>query len=165
MFGTIPFPGLRFKARLRVVPVLLLAAGISSGIATSLPSGASAAQGYWWGTPVDPGFDRNTVIQVTGSVSQVDLTSRKGPCTLSLKTQDQLITVILGPSWFLLEQRADIQQGDTLAIEGAKMMDRRGNLHVVAGTVTNHRTGTVLKLRDETGLPLWRGSGRPGRGR
>lgn len=49
-------------------------------------------------------------------------------------------------------------------VEGAKMMDRRGHLHLVASQVTNQRTGAVLKLRDETGRPLWTG-GRPGRGR
>jgi hypothetical protein len=39
-------------------------------------------------------------------------------------------------------------------------MDRRGNLHLVAASVTNRRTGAVLRLRDDEGRPLWTG-GRP----
>jgi hypothetical protein len=138
---------------------LVLVVGMPVGTMMTLPSTASAAQGHWWGSPVNPGFDRNTVIQATGTASQVDIEARSGPCTLSLQTQTEKITVILGPSWYLYEQRADIQNGDPLVVEGAKMMDRRGQLHLVASQVTNQRTGAVLRLRDEAGRPLWtRGS-------
>jgi hypothetical protein len=67
---------------------------------------------------------------------------------------------MLGPSWFLSEQHADMQNGDPLVVEGAKLMDRRGHLHLVAARVINQRTGAVLRLRDEAGRPLWT-SGRP----
>jgi hypothetical protein len=126
----------------------------------ALSSPALAAEGFWRGSPVNPGFDRNTVIQATGIASQVDIEARSGPCTLSLQTQTEKITVFLGPSWHISEQRADIQNGDPLVVEGAKMMDRRGHLHLVAVRVTNQRTGAVLRLRDETGRPFWT-SGRP----
>ena len=140
--------------------ILLLIVGMSLGVTIAVPSTAPAAEGFWWGSPVNPGFDRNTVIQATGIVSQVDIAARGGPCTLSLQTPTDRITVMLGPSWFLSEQHADIQNGDPLVVEGAKMMDRRGNLHLAAALVTNQRTGAVLRLRDETGRPLWT-SGRP----
>jgi hypothetical protein len=142
------------------MPILLLTVGMSLGMTITLPSPAPAAEGFWWGSPINPGFDRNTVIQATGIALQVDIAARGGPSTLSLQTSTESITVILGPSWFLSEQHADIQNGDPLVVEGAKMMDRRGHLHLVAALVTNQRTGTVLRLRDEAGRPLWT-SGRP----
>lgn len=148
------------RARTWAMPILLLIVGISLGMTISLPSPASAADGFWRGSPVNPGFDRNTVIQATGTASQVDIAARGGPCTLSLQTQTEKITVFLGPSWYLSEQRADIQNGDPLVVDGAKMMDRRGHLHLVAASVTNQRTGAVLRLRDEAGRPLWT-RGRP----
>ncbi len=148
------------RVRTRAVLILLLIVGMSLGVAIAVPSTAPAAEGFWWGSPVNPGFDRNTVIQATGIVSQVDIAARGGPCTLSLQTPTDRFTVMLGPSWFLSEQHADIQNGDPLVVEGAKMMDRRGNLHLAAALVTNQRTGAVLRLRDETGRPLWT-SGRP----
>ena len=148
------------RERTRAIPILLLIVGMSAGMVMALPVPAPAAEGYWWGSPVNPGFDRNTVIRATGTVLQVDIAARGGPGTLSLQTSTESITVILGPSWFLSEQHVDIQKGDPLVVEGAKMMDRRGHLHLVAARVTNRRTGAVLLLRDEAGRPLWTG-GRP----
>ena len=142
--------------------ILLLAVGLMVGAVSVLSAPASAAQGFWWGSPVNPGFDRNTVVQATGTAAQVDITPRGGPCTLSLQTPTERFTVMLGPGWFLSEQNADIRNGDPLVIEGSKMMDRRGHLNLVAARVTNQRTGAVLTLRDETGRPVWM-SGRPSR--
>jgi hypothetical protein len=142
------------------ISIPLLIVGMSIVMMMVLASPAPAEQGYRWGFPVNPGFDRNMVIQVAGTALQVDNAVRSGPCTLSLQTPTERITVILGPSWFLSEQRADIRNGDPLVVEGAKMMDRRGDLHLVAAWVTNKRTGAVLWFRDDAGRPLWT-SGRP----
>jgi hypothetical protein len=134
--------------------VLAVSLSIIGGMAVS-STPALAGQGYWWGFPVNPGFDRNTVIQVVGTATQVDIAPRGGPCTLSLQTPTERFTVMLGPGWYLSEQKVDIQNGDPLLIEGSKMMDRRGDLHLVAARVTNQRTGTVLELRDNAGRPRW----------
>jgi hypothetical protein len=129
--------------------------------ALALPGVAAAGQqGWWWGSPINPGFDKNTVVQVQGTASQVDIAPRSGPSTVRLDTSGESVTVMLGPGWYLAELRADIRPGDPLIVEGSKMMDRRGNLHLVAATITNQRTGAVLTLRDETGRPVWM-SGRP----
>jgi hypothetical protein len=143
-------------------PILLLIVGVVLAVTIALPSSAAAGQGFWWGSPVNPGFDRNTVIQATGTATQVDIVTRGGPCTLSLQTSTERFTVMLGPGWFLSERNADIQKGDALVVEGSKMMDRQGYLHLVAARVTNQRTGAVLTLRDDTGRPVWM-SGRPSR--
>jgi len=149
-----------FHGRLvRPRAMALMLAGILAA-SLSVPAPALAGQGWWWGSPINPGFDRNTVIQVTGTASQVDIVTRGGPSTLRLDTSGESFTVMLAPGWYLAEIRADIRQGDPLIVEGSKMMDRRGNLHLVAARITNKRTGAVLQLRDEAGRPLWM-SGRP----
>ena len=116
----------------------------------------AGAQDWWGGPSVGSGFDQNTVIQVTGKATQVNLRPRRGPATLRLETSGDAYTVMLGPGWYALELHPDIQDGDSLAVEGSKLMDRQGNLHLVAARVTNRRTGKVLELRDETGQPRWR---------
>ncbi len=144
-------------------PISLLALGILLGAAVASPTPALAAQGWWWGSPITPGFDPQTVIQVTGTATQVDVGGRGGPSTLRLESPRESFTVMLGPGWFLAEVKADIQNGDSLTIEGSKMMDRRQQVHLVAARITNHRTGSVVVLRDEKGRPRWMGGPGPGR--
>lgn len=124
-----------------------------------------AAQGWWWGGSSSPGFDQNTVIQVTGRVTLVDLVPRGGPSTLHLETGQETFRVMLGPGWYLTQVQCDFRMGDPITVEGSKMMDPRGNLHLVAARVTNQRTGSVLELRDDTGQPRWMSGGTQGKGR
>lgn len=145
------------------VAALLLASSLAATVAIPTPA---RGQGWWGGSPISPSYDRNTVIQVIGTVTQVNIVSRGGPSTLRLKTSGETITVMLGPGWYLAEHHADIRSGDILTVEGSKMMDRWGQLHLAAARIANQRTGTVLELRDETGRPRWMGrgpSGPPGR--
>lgn len=144
----------RPRGRLLRIPAAVIV------LALAFPSLAAAGQGWWWGSPINPGFDRNTVIRVSGTASQVDIVSRGGPSTLRLDTSGESFTVMLGPGWYLAEIHADIRQGDPLIVEGSKMMDRGGNLYLVAARITNQRTGAILGFRDEAGRPLWM-SGRP----
>jgi len=136
------------RVALQAVPLLVAAALVCPSLA--------GAQGWWGGPPAGPGFDRNTVIQVTGTAAQVNLRPQRGPVTLQLQASGDTYTVLLGPGWYALELRLDIQEGDPLAVEGSKLMDRQGHLHLVAARVTNRRTGRVVELRDETGQPRWR---------
>ncbi len=139
-----------------------LLAGSLAGVMLAVPA-AAAAQGWWGGSPINPGYDRNTVIQVIGTVTQVNIVSRGGPSTLRLETSGETFTVMLGPGWYLAELHADIRSGDILTLEGSKMMDRWGQLHLAAARIVNQRNGTVLELRDETGRPRWMGGGPSGR--
>ena len=123
----------------------------------------AAAEGWWWGSPINPGFDRSTVIQVSGTARHINLAGEWGPGTLTLECDHDSYTVMLAPTWYLAQSRADIREGDTLTVEGSKMMDRKGKLYLVAARVTNERTGTVVELRDEMGRPRWMGGPRPGR--
>jgi hypothetical protein len=129
----------------------------------TVPGLAAAGQGWWGSSQVNPGFDRNTVIQVTGTAAHVTLEAASGPATITLECPRDAYTVILGPGWYLAQIRPDIREGDPLTIEGSKMMDRRGNLHLVAARITNERTGALLELRDEAGRPRWMGGPRPGK--
>jgi len=135
--------------------------GLLTAAALAVPAHAEA-QG-WWGSSAGPGFDPNTVIHVAGKVIQMDITSRRGPSTLRLEIPTETFTVMLGPGWYLAELHADIRIGDRLAVEGSKMMDRGGNLHLIASRLVNERSGVVLELRDDMGRPRWMTDRPPGR--
>jgi hypothetical protein len=151
-----------YRSHPHVATVLLSGILMGGTLATAAPV---AAQGWWWGPPRNPGFDQNTVIRVTGRVTQVDLGPRGGPGTLRLETGQDTYTVMLGPGWYLADCLIDIRNGDPITVEGSKMMDPRGNLHLVAARVTNRRTGSVLELRDDMGRPRWMGGRPQGKGR
>ncbi len=144
--------------------VTFLLGGALVGATLAVPVSANA-QGWWWGSPINPGFDRSTVIRVSGTVTRVSFDARSGPATLTLECPRDTYTVILGPAWYLAQIRPDIREGDALTVEGSKMMDRTGNLHLVAARVTNERTGAVLELRDDVGRPRWMGGPPWGGGR
>jgi hypothetical protein len=122
-------------------------------VVVAIPS-LAGGQG-WWGAPRNRGFDRNTVIRVAGAMSQVHIVPRGGPSTLVLQAGSETFTVVLCPHWYLSELHADLREGDRLIVEGSKMMDAGGNLHLMAARVTNERTGSALELRDESGRPRW----------
>jgi len=135
---------------------------IAVAASLAVPS-LAAAEGWWWGSPINPGFDRSTVIEVYGTARHVTIAEQSGPGMLTLECAHESFTVMLAPGWYLAQVRADIRDGDVLTVEGSKMMDRKGKLHVVAARVINERTGAVLELRDDTGRPRWMGGRSPGR--
>jgi len=146
----------RPRRHLLHVPVAVVA------LALAFPSLAAAGQGWRWGSPITPGFDKNTVVQVSGTANQVDIVPRSGPAALRLETSGESFTVMLGPGWYLAELNVDLRTGDRLMVEGSKMMDRGGNLHLIASRIVNKRTDVVLTLRDDAGRPLWMGGAGPG---
>ncbi len=142
-------------------PHLVCLLALLTAAALAVPAHAEA-QG-WWGSSAGPGFDPNTVIQVAGKAIHVDIATRRGPSTLRLETPTETFTVMLGPGWYLAELHVDLRTGDRLVVEGSKMMDRGGNLHVIASRIVNERTGAILELRDDTGRPRWMTGRQPGR--
>jgi hypothetical protein len=117
---------------------------------------AAVAQGWYWGSPVAPGYDRASVVEVSGSALQVDISQRGGGSTLRVESGGEIYTVTLGPGWYLRQQGADYKIGDKLAVKGSKMKTQEGKLYLTAAKIKNLRTGRILELRDENGLPLWK---------
>jgi hypothetical protein len=68
-------------------------------------------------------------------------------------------TVVLGSLRYLMEQNFNPKAGMDVQVKGYKLPDV-----VVASEVRLTAEGKSIKLRDETGRPLWRGQGGGGRG-
>ena len=114
-------------------------------------------------------YNPQTVTTVTGQVEKLeDLPSmgRGGArvcstAALLLKTDQGSLMVHLGPGWYLDEKKFAVQVGDTVSATGSKVT-LNNQPALIAREVTVK--GTTLKLRDDQGLPLWRGMGRGGMG-
>lgn len=137
--------------------ILLTVSGIS------WPATGVGGDGYWWGSAINPGYNRKTVIQVEGTVKSISLESAKGMASLLLETKEASYQVMIAPGWYLKDLQWDIQSGDLLEVEGSRMTDTKGKLFLVASRITNRRTGSLFKFRDDQGNPLWRGERSPRR--
>ncbi len=78
---------------------------------------------------------------------------------LVLKTAKGNITVNLGPPWYVRKQGFTLQTGDTLEITGSKVGKDEKTVLLAAEVKKN---GQTLKVRDEKGVPLFRGQGPDG---
>ena len=74
------------------------------------------------------------------------------PPGLVLETNEESITVDLGPPWFVNQQAFTLKEGDNLVVTGSK---NTTNHHTVILAAEVKKDGQTLKLRDEKGLPLW----------
>jgi hypothetical protein len=109
-------------------------------------------------------YDPAKAETVQGKVTAVDKIGggrRMGPgIGLKLKTASGELTVHLGPQWYIEQQgEVPIKAGDTVEVKGVKA-SRGGQEFFLAGEVKKGED--VLKLRDDSGTPLWAGWRRGG---
>jgi hypothetical protein len=113
-------------------------------------------------------YDPKTVETLSGEVTSVAQVHGKGGgrrgggygVHLMLKTDSGEISVHLGPGWYLDKQALKIAAGDRIEVRGSRITFE-GQPAIIAAEVK--KGDQSLKLRDDNGLPAWRGQGRRGR--
>lgn len=113
------------------------------------PGTGTGCQGRGNGTRPEDGGDHpvETWSTVTGEVIALDE-------ELTIVTDEGESEVHLGPSWYWEAQGLVLEVGDRVAVSG---FAEDGEF--MAGRVENLDSGESVALRDETGRPLWTGSG------
>lgn len=131
---------------------------VAGGLALATIAGAAYAgfnyrnrkQKYRWG------FNPETVEEVKGRVQDVLYTgseeSENRGLEMLLDIEDDVIRVPLGPVWFMKMQPSFIEPGDEIELMGSRMVVDDETV-IVAETVKKGRH--ELRLRDETGHPVW----------
>jgi len=103
-------------------------------------------------------YDQATVETLSGVVIKVErMTPRRGMSYgihLLLKTDKGLISVHLGPSWFINRQDMKIKKNDTIRVTGSRITINKKPA-IIAAEITKGKH--VLKLRDQSGFPVWAG--------
>jgi len=129
-------------------------------------SGAFAQPGKGWrgsggwgmGTQYQRMYNPATVETVSGTVESVDeITPVRGMhygIHLLLKTDKEAISVHLGPGWYIERLDTKIEKGDKVQVKGSRVT-MMGQPAVIAAEVK--KGDTVLKLRDDNGIPVWSG--------
>ena len=113
-----------------------------------------------WGTGSQYGrmYDPKTIETITGTVEKVDkITPGKGMSYgvhLAVKTEKETIDVHLGPGWYIENQDVKLTPGDKVEIKGSRITFQGKPVIIAAEVKKGEET---LKLRDESGFPVWAG--------
>jgi hypothetical protein len=114
--------------------------------------------GWGMGSQYGKMYDPKTVETISGEVERVELiTPMKGMSHgvhLQVKTEKETLTVHLGPSWYLENQDVKILPKDKVEIKGSRITFNEKPT-IIAAEVK--KGDEVLKLRDESGIPVWSG--------
>src|SRR5215470_7192401 len=114
--------------------------------------------GWGPGTPYNKMYDPKTVETITGEVTSISqIIPNKGMASgvhMNVKTDKETISVHLGPSWYLENQDVKIQAKDKVEVKGSRITFA-GKPAIIAEEVK--KGDEVLKLRDDSGFPLWSG--------
>jgi hypothetical protein len=104
-------------------------------------------------------YNPRTIATVKGVVVEVEqIIPTTGMCSgihLTLKTDSDVKSVHLGPSWFIERQEMKIEKGDAIEVTGSKI-EYKGEPVVIAAEIK--KKDMLLKLRDKDGFPRWSGS-------
>ncbi|HXQ23749.1 MAG TPA: hypothetical protein VN812_18870 [Candidatus Acidoferrales bacterium] len=118
-------------------------------------------------------YDPKTAETVSGEVVSVEEIHGKGwgqgrggrgggyGVHLILKSDKEEIALHLGPGWYLDKHGLSIAPGNRIEVRGSRITFEGKPAIIAAGVKKGDQS---LKLRDDDGLPAWRGQGRPQRG-
>ena len=97
----------------------------------------------------------NPMIELEGKISSVQVAPGRGMPFLEIESKGETIRVYLGSMRFLMQNDFNPKAGEEVKARGFR---RDGDL--VAISVTLISQDKTLRLRDDEGLPLWRGGRR-----
>jgi len=143
-----------------IAPVLAALLACATGVAAQPRAERGAG-------PAGRTYDPKTVQHVAGEVVRVDRVpssprGRGRGVHLVLRTAPaETLAVHLGPAWYVDRQPVKIAAGDRIEVDGSRVTID-GTPVLIAARVT--KGGETLVLRDDRGVPAWRGR-RSGGGR
>ncbi|MGB4599069.1 MAG: OB-fold nucleic acid binding domain-containing protein [Trichlorobacter sp.] len=110
------------------------------------------------GLNLDHGYDRNTVVTVTGRVAAVPAAS-SDPLTVELSDGTDNLVVVLGPRWYLQDDTLEWQAGDLVTVRGSRAQGMDGRSYLLAQWISTPGGGQLV-LRNDAGRPGWSGGRR-----
>jgi len=120
--------------------------------------GWKGSGGWGMGTAYNKMYNPKTVETVSGEVIKVDkITPIKGMnygVHMTVKTDNETISVHMGPGWFIENQDIKIEPKDKVEVKGSRITFE-GKPAIIAAEVK--KGDEILKLRDENGFPSWNG--------
>jgi hypothetical protein len=106
--------------------------------------------------PYSRNFDPSAIEDLMGKVEEIAYAGHENGegrgVELLLRTDEELISVHLGPAWYLDMQSEKIKPGQKISVRGSRVMHNQEPI-LIAETIT--RGDKVLRIRSEEGYPVW----------
>jgi len=103
-------------------------------------------------------FDPKTIETISGEIISIDkiipIRGMFHGYQMIVKTDKETISVHTGPGWFMEQKRVKFMPKDKVEVTGSRI--NFDGKPVIIGTEVK-RDDYTLKLRDETGFPVWDG--------
>lgn len=151
------------KKIVTLMTIISLTIPISASIAIAKPSmmgrGMMGSGGWGMGGSYQRLYNPKTVETITGEVVAIDsmmpMGGMSGGIHLQVRTpKNELMSVHLGPAWYLERQDVSLQVKDKIQVKGSKVTFD-GKPALVAAEVK--KGAQTLVLRDANGYPVWSG--------
>jgi hypothetical protein len=128
-----------------------------AAIAFAAPwNGWRGSGGWGMGGAYQRMYNPATVETVTGEVVAVEQTTPMkgmgGGVHLKLRTDKEMLSVHLGPAWYIERLDTRIEKHDRIEVTGSRVMVA-GKPALIAAEVK--KGDMLLKLRDDSGIPVW----------
>lgn len=113
------------------------------------------------GLDLETGYDRNTVVKISGPVAVPPRPLAGGLIAFDLNLSGEQIVVVLGPAWYLQDDNLDWKIGDQVTVRGSLAQGKNGQTYLLSQRVSTPG-GATIELRGENGSPSWSGGLRGG---
>jgi hypothetical protein len=137
----------------------LLSASIAMAQQPMMGRGMMGSGGWGMGGSYQRLYNPKTVETITGEVVAIDsmmpMGGMSGGVHLQVRTsKNEVISVHLGPSWYLERQDISLQVKDKIQVKGSKVTIADKPALIAAEVKKGAQT---LVLRDADGFPVWSG--------
>jgi hypothetical protein len=142
----------RCVAAITVITVLFAVAANAQGV------NWKGCGGWGVGSDYNKQYDPSTVETIKGEIVSIErITPMKGMwfgVQLVVKNWKEEIAIQLGPAWFIENQELVLEPREKVEIRGSRVTFN-GSPTIIASEVK--KGDSILKLRDEKGMPYWSG--------
>lgn len=101
-------------------------------------------------------FDPETVEEMAGVVEEIRYTGRDNGedrgVELIMRSDEELMTIHLGPAWFLDMQEGVLKEGDEIKVSASRVTHNHLTVWIAQEV---HHKDKVLRLRGPNGHPFW----------
>lgn len=102
------------------------------------------------------GYDPNTEIFVKGKIKNIRVLSEHNFVLLDLESNQKILKVVLGPHWFVKEEKINVEPGEEIMIKGSKILSEEGEIFILTNILYLVNKNQIYYLRDKDFKPHWK---------